>query len=131
WAGIEDHLMTNDIGEMEDYADDIDTLLVFAGLFSAILTAFLVETYPMLQADNTDTTNQLLAISVATQLRTAGTVVADTLNQTLTTFSDTLTTPFSPSTASRWINALFFLSLIFGLAAALFSILAKQWIREY
>ncbi|EKM52158.1 uncharacterized protein PHACADRAFT_46463, partial [Phanerochaete carnosa HHB-10118-sp] len=38
---------------------------------------------------------------------------------------------FSPSTASRWINILFFLSLIFGLAAALFSILAKQWIREY
>lgn len=29
WAGIEDHLMTNDAGEMEDYADDIDTLLVF------------------------------------------------------------------------------------------------------
>ncbi|EKM52042.1 uncharacterized protein PHACADRAFT_102800, partial [Phanerochaete carnosa HHB-10118-sp] len=131
WAGIEDHLMTNDIGEMEDYADDIDTLLVFAGLFSAILTAFLVQTYPMLQVDNTDTTNQLLAIGVATQLRTAGTIITDTLNQTLATFSDALSAPFLPSAAVRWINVLFFLSLIFSLAAALFSILAKQWIREY
>lgn len=110
---------------------DLPCLSGQAGLFSAILTAFLVQTYPMLQADSTDTTNQLLAISVATQLRTTGTVIADTLNQTLTTFSDALSIPFSPSTASRWINVLFFLSLIFGLAAALFSILAKQWIREY
>ncbi|EKM52181.1 uncharacterized protein PHACADRAFT_58907, partial [Phanerochaete carnosa HHB-10118-sp] len=132
---------------MEDYVDDIDTLLVFVGtsflqasradprgqtgLFSAILTAFLVQTYSMLQVNNTDTTNQLLAISVATQLRTAGTVITDTLNQTLTTLSNAVSTPFSPSSATRWINISFFMSLILGLAAALFSILAKQWIREY
>ena len=102
-----------------------------AGLFSAILTAFLVQTYPMLQADGTDTTNQLLALSVFTQLRTAGTIVSDTLNKTLTTLADAVSTSFSPSTAARWINILFFLSLVFSLAAALFSILAKQWIREY
>ena len=29
WAGVEDHLMKNDTGMMKDYADDIDTLLVF------------------------------------------------------------------------------------------------------
>ena len=102
-----------------------------AGLFSAILTAFLVQTYPMLQADGTNTTNQLLALSVSTQLRTAGTIISDTLNQTLTTLVDAVSTSFSPSTATRWINILFFLSLVFSLAAALFSILAKQWIREY
>ena len=142
--------MTNDTGQMEDYADDIDTLLVFvstlhiwsivclsssstgqAGLFSAILTAFLVQTYPMLQADGTDTTNQLLALSVSTQLRAAGTIISDTLNQTLLTLADAVSTSFSPSTATRWINILFFLSLVFSLAAALLSILAKQWIREY
>ena len=102
-----------------------------AGLFSAILTAFLVQTYPMLQADGTDTTNQLLALSVSTQLRTAGTIISNTLNQTLSTLADAVSTSFSPSTATRWINILFFLSLVSSLAAALFSILAKQWIREY
>ena len=85
----------------------------------------------MLQADGTDTTNQLLALSVSTQLRTAGTIISDTLNQTLSTLADAVCTSFSPSTATRWINILFFLSLVFSLAAALFSILAKQWIREY
>lgn len=85
----------------------------------------------MLQADNTDTTNQLLALSVYTQLRTAGTVISDTLNKTLTSLADAASTSFSLSVATRWINILFFLSLVFSLAAALFSILAKQWIREY
>ena len=85
----------------------------------------------MLQADNSDTTNQLLAFSVSTQLRTARTIISDTLNNTLASLADAASTSFSPSTATRWINILFFLSLVFSLAAALFSILAKQWIREY
>ena len=33
WAGIEDHLMTHDGGEMQDYSDDIDTMLVFVRSF--------------------------------------------------------------------------------------------------
>ena len=37
----------------------------------------------------------------------------------------------SPSSTARGINVLFFISLILSLAAALFSILARQWIREY
>ena len=38
---------------------------------------------------------------------------------------------FSPTASARWINGLFFYSLVLSLAAALFGILAKQWIREY
>lgn len=38
---------------------------------------------------------------------------------------------FVADTTTRWINALWFLSLIFSLAAGLFGILVKQWIREY
>ena len=38
---------------------------------------------------------------------------------------------FTPSPTARWINVLFFLSLVFSLAAALFGILAKQWLREF
>lgn len=42
-----------------------------------------------------------------------------------------LAPPSGPSTAARWINSLFFVSLILSLAVALFGILAKQWLREY
>lgn len=38
---------------------------------------------------------------------------------------------FVADAPTRWINILWFLSLIFSLSAALFGILVKQWIREY
>ncbi|EKM57427.1 uncharacterized protein PHACADRAFT_56711, partial [Phanerochaete carnosa HHB-10118-sp] len=60
WAGIEDTVAKDDEGKMEGYSEDIDTLLVFAGLFSAILSAFVVQTYQMLQPSSADLTNQLL-----------------------------------------------------------------------
>ncbi|EKM51782.1 uncharacterized protein PHACADRAFT_60254, partial [Phanerochaete carnosa HHB-10118-sp] len=131
WAGVEEHLSTHDGGEMDDYVDDIDTLLVFAGLFSAILTAFITQTYPSLQPSGLDTTNQLLALSIQTHLYTTGTVLPDSLNPDLISHAAISPTPFTPSASVRWINTLFFLSLLFSLAAALFGILAKQWLREY
>ncbi|GJE85041.1 hypothetical protein PsYK624_011180 [Phanerochaete sordida] len=60
WAGIEEHVSKDDESKMNGYSKDIDTLLVFAGLFSAILSAFVVQTYPMLQPSASDMTNQLL-----------------------------------------------------------------------
>ncbi|GJE95682.1 hypothetical protein PsYK624_118680 [Phanerochaete sordida] len=39
--------------------------------------------------------------------------------------------PFEPSTSARWINSLFFVSIVLSLAAALLGILVKQWAREY
>ncbi|KAF8875125.1 hypothetical protein BD779DRAFT_1450382, partial [Infundibulicybe gibba] len=39
--------------------------------------------------------------------------------------------PFTPSASSLRINALWFLSLTFGLTAGLVGIICKQWIRHY
>lgn len=76
--------------------------------------------------DNTDTTNRLLAYGISTRI-----------NHTLTPFSEDgvhkilESSGFSPTCSARWINALFFVSLISSLAAAFFGIIAKQWLREY
>lgn len=80
----------------------------------------------MLQADGTDTTNQLIALGVSAQLRLIPPEAANTTLMSLTSSPQ-----FSPSPAIRWINCLFFLSLVLSLAAAFFGIRAKQWIREY
>ncbi|KAJ7222981.1 hypothetical protein B0H12DRAFT_291870 [Mycena haematopus] len=45
----------------ESWRSDMDGLLIFAGLFSAILTAFLIESYKTLSPDSGDTTVLLLA----------------------------------------------------------------------
>src|SRR4051794_36432495 len=38
---------------------------------------------------------------------------------------------FIPQTADRWINGLWFSSLGFSLATALFAVLVKQWLRNF
>ena len=136
--------MKYDEGRVTGYSEDIDTLLVFvslfisflfiylnsyfkAGLFSAILSAFVVQTYPLLQPDSSDATNQLLAYGFSSQRRQSS--IPSVINSTMNAFLEY--SPFTPSTSARWINSLFFTSLVLSLAAALLGILAKQWIREY
>lgn len=97
------------------------------GLFSAILSAFVVETYQNLQPASDLTTQQLLAYGFSYQ-RAYNPIPAflnDTMNSLLSP------APFVAPTSARWINALFFISLILSLAAALFGIMGKQWLREY
>ncbi|GAV99271.1 hypothetical protein LENED_000715 [Lentinula edodes] len=51
------------------WKEDVDTLLVFAGLFSAAVTAFIIESYKWLQPNNLDFNLQLLQ-HIAAQLNT-------------------------------------------------------------
>ena len=145
-------MFKNDKAKMDGYSDDIDTLLVFvsphifwytdsgvfdsdervcdvkAALFSAVVTAFAAQTYQQLQASDSGTTNQLLAYQIKANPGTQ-TTLPPALNSTVFGLVDSAA--FSPDTSARWINTLFFNSLVLSLAAALFGILAKQWIREY
>ncbi|EKM57463.1 uncharacterized protein PHACADRAFT_206370 [Phanerochaete carnosa HHB-10118-sp] len=167
WAGIEDTVAKDDKGKMDRYSDDLDTLLVVerspfvkfaclvyltlakAGLFSAILSAFVVRTYQMLQPSSADLTNQLLTTNnqmlaqntqiLAQNNQIFNQILAQGFSTTLavSTFSPpqllspTGPPPFQPSTPARWINTPFFISLVLSLAAALLGILVKQWVREY
>ncbi|KAI0640254.1 hypothetical protein C8Q77DRAFT_122705 [Trametes polyzona] len=112
---------------VQRWKEEIDTLLVYAGLFSAVLTAFNVELYSALQPDPVDTTNALLA-QMAAQLNSF------TLNPT---FANS-TQPFVPlppqssfraASSSVWINALWFSSLICSLSSACIGMMAKQWLH--
>jgi hypothetical protein len=92
-----------------------------AGLFSAIVTAFIIDSYKWLLPDPADATVQLLS-QIAGQLGGA-------FNQTASHIRDPIV--FRPSTRDVAINTLWFSSLVCSLVAALLCILAKQWIREY
>ncbi|KAF5366317.1 hypothetical protein D9758_005712 [Tetrapyrgos nigripes] len=103
------------------WRDDIDTLLVFAGLFSSAVTAFTVESYQWLQEDPKD-------IQVALLLQISRQLSDPTLN---TTTASQIDAGFVPSTSAIRINIFWFLSLILSLTTVLIGILCKQWLREY
>ncbi|KDQ21288.1 hypothetical protein BOTBODRAFT_122972, partial [Botryobasidium botryosum FD-172 SS1] len=96
----------------------MDVLLIFAGLFSAIVTAFLIEAYKNLSEDNTATNNTLLRqISVS-----MGNAQPE---------GSLLLVPFKASRSAIRVNCMWFTSLIISLSATVVTVLAKQWIDDY
>lgn len=100
-------------------------MLSQAGLFSTGLTAFLAESYAMLQEDNSETTKLLLA-RISAQMENW----ARSGNPDPTTIPP-LSAPFQPTGVAVWVNALWFLSLISSLGAGFLGIRVRQWLREY
>jgi hypothetical protein len=127
---------TRDEKMVKDYQEEIDTLLVFvrgprrfptreltiftsqAGLFSAVLTAFVVESYQSLQEDYTQTSVDLLR-HISYQLATSSFPAAPDSSQ------------FQAQRSDARVNVCWFVSLLLSLVVALFGIFLKQWMRTY
>ncbi|KAI0689231.1 hypothetical protein BC835DRAFT_1283343, partial [Cytidiella melzeri] len=127
WSAMAQVVRDFDQEKIEDYKDDIDTLLVFAGLFSAVLSAFLVALYPNLQPQPL---NQALQVLERIETQTAGyRFESGYLNSTAPTTGTSI--PFQAAHSDIVTNILWFASLIVSLVTASFGILVKQWLREY
>ncbi|KAG5719906.1 hypothetical protein E4T56_gene9178 [Termitomyces sp. T112] len=110
----------------ETWKSDMDSTLIFAGLFSAAVTAFLIDSYKLLQVSSSDVTNNLLEQMLAVQ------IVGASLNTSAIPLPTAVPTPsFKPSASAVIINVLWFLSLSCSLAAALCATLVQQWTRDY
>ncbi|RDX45140.1 hypothetical protein OH76DRAFT_1022365 [Lentinus brumalis] len=111
------------------WKEEMDTLLVYAGVSSAVLTAFNVESYHLLQPDPTDPTLAVLK-QISAQLN-GYTFTPPFLNATNSTGPGTLPpAPFQAPASAVWLNSLWFSSLVFSFAAALLALFVKQWIYE-
>lgn len=106
-----------DRGMCEAWRDEIDKLLIFAGLFSAVVTSFAVDSYRSLTPDPTDVTVLYLA-RISLQLGNGSAPALEPPS-------------FTPPPWSVRVNILYFLSLFLSLTTALLGILCMQWIREY
>ncbi|KAG8933707.1 hypothetical protein FRC03_004710 [Tulasnella sp. 419] len=102
---------------LEGWNKSLDVLLIFAGLFSAINTAFIIESYKGLSADPAQTTNELLRLLITH--RDDREISTDSLY------------PVSPSPSAVPVNSLFFSSLSLNLTAAFGAVTAKQWLTDY
>ncbi|KAJ7142031.1 hypothetical protein C8R43DRAFT_1071290, partial [Mycena crocata] len=106
---------------VESWKSDMEGMLIFAGLFSGILTAFLIESYKTLTPDAGDGTLLLLA-QISQQLSGIANGSAIEIIPA---------EPFVPSRTSLVCNALWFVSLGLSLSCALIATLVEQWAREF
>ncbi|KDR74149.1 hypothetical protein GALMADRAFT_25744, partial [Galerina marginata CBS 339.88] len=124
WSILLEPLMERDKMQCEAWRDEVQNLLIFAGLFSAVVTAFIIESYKKLQPDPNDAIISLLS------------VIANRLDNTTHSASVPLPSAgpkssFSPTNSSVRVNSFWFTSLVLSLATVLFGIISLQWIREH
>ncbi|TDL19744.1 hypothetical protein BD410DRAFT_874078, partial [Rickenella mellea] len=103
---------------VHNWRDDMDSLLIFAALFSASVTAFVIESYNSLVQDPGEVTISVL-LQISQQIANGTHAVA------------AVRPSFQPATIDVAINILWFLSLAFSLACALAAVLVRQWARQY
>ncbi|KAN0127564.1 hypothetical protein V8E53_014652, partial [Lactarius tabidus] len=109
----------------ESWRANTDGVLVFTGVFSATVAAFIIVSYQSLQPDSADSTVRLLS----------------QISQQLTALSNGTPPPaslilpdaasFKPTPAAVRVNVLWFASLSMSTACALWATLMQQWARRY
>ncbi|KAK0474764.1 hypothetical protein IW261DRAFT_523944 [Armillaria novae-zelandiae] len=127
WRTHEDESRIHDTNMVEESRDNVDVLLVFAGLFSAVVTTFVSQTYQSLQVNYAAMSASLLYESVLVQRAIANgssvdSIATSPLNPTIA---------FVPATTDVWVNGLWFTSLFLSLTTALVAVLVKQWLHHY
>ncbi|KAF8814587.1 hypothetical protein BYT27DRAFT_7206041 [Phlegmacium glaucopus] len=129
WSIYNKEAESYDRALMETWRDDMDSIIIFAGLFSAVLTAFLVDASKNLKPDPTEQTNALLSQTV---------VLLTQISQQLgPNGSQTIISPLQPlepfklNPSDLRANIFWYTSLGFSITAASAATFVQQWVRDY
>lgn len=148
WALYGREARSHDKAQIQTLKEDMDGVLIFvrpyvvhadgfghadsctqAGLFSTVLTSFIIDSKQSLKVDPADQMVYYLQQNVA---------VLDQISRQISSIApqvsinSTLPFPaFKPLPSNIRINVFWFMALVFSLAAALLAILVQQWVRDY
>ncbi|KAH9036513.1 hypothetical protein EDB85DRAFT_761295 [Lactarius pseudohatsudake] len=134
WSLHVKEAMSHDEARIRALKDDMDSVLIFAGLFSAALTSFLIDKIHDLQPDPAQQMVYYQQQNVA--------LLAQTSQQLASIASQVSTSPTPPppyafipsfilNPSDVRVNAFWFMSLVFSITAALLATLVQQWVRDY
>ncbi|THH28851.1 hypothetical protein EUX98_g5333 [Antrodiella citrinella] len=118
WTVYQDVIAEYNDDFLRKYNSDMDTSMIFAGLFSAVSASFASMMRPDLSPDPNLTTQILLRAIVLS------------LNDTVPPFV-TISDWHGPSTTTIWVQCLLYASLSCSLFAALGAVMGKQWLYHY
>ncbi|OAX37871.1 hypothetical protein K503DRAFT_656985, partial [Rhizopogon vinicolor AM-OR11-026] len=113
WATYKRVSIEYDDDFLERANDDMAIILIFAGLFSAVNSTFIIGTQP----NPGDTTNALMVDLIK--------IIANGPNTGIDINNISSSTGYSPSTV--WMQTLAYASLSFSLLAAFGAVMGKQW----
>ncbi|KAJ7644365.1 hypothetical protein FB45DRAFT_897640 [Roridomyces roridus] len=105
--------------KVERWRSGLDALLVFLGLFSSIVTAFLVDSINALQPDEVARTNELLMnlTEIVIQLNTGAAL------------DFPAPVPFAPDPVNVRLNSYWFISLILSLSVAALAVACRSFLN--
>ncbi|KAI0298646.1 hypothetical protein B0F90DRAFT_1632266, partial [Multifurca ochricompacta] len=121
WSGYMKEAQEYDTTMTDTWKGDATGVLVFTGLFSATVAAFIIQSYKKLSPDPGDQTNFLLG----------------QISQQLSGLANGTYVPpqspphFSPTRSIVCINIMWLLSLVLNISSALSATLMQQWARRY
>ncbi|KAH8996066.1 hypothetical protein EDB83DRAFT_2196910, partial [Lactarius deliciosus] len=109
---------------VERFQGEADSTLIFTGLFSAIVTVSLVESYKWLSPDPADETVKLLA-QISRQLVNISNGIP------LESISAASDQPFKPTISAIMVNVTWFCSVVLTLGCSVGATLIQQQTRRY
>ncbi|THH01475.1 hypothetical protein EW026_g1219 [Hermanssonia centrifuga] len=132
WAAMAKAIREVDVAKVESHKDDLDNLLLFAGLFSAVITPFIIESYKTLRTDLDPKSSFELLQQIAGQTDSYTIITASGASMFINSTDPAPgSQPFKPTHDDVQVNRLWFASLILTLMTASFAIFVKQWLREW
>ncbi|KIM32080.1 hypothetical protein M408DRAFT_213381 [Serendipita vermifera MAFF 305830] len=102
---------------VKDWTATLNSLLVFAAIFSAVLAAFIIESKKLLEQDYSEAMYDAMVFYMG--------------NLANGTFTPYQRAEFEPSSTAISVNSLFFGSLSASLVAAFASVVVLQWVADF
>ncbi|EED78710.1 predicted protein [Postia placenta Mad-698-R] len=131
WSLCAEEVWKYEENQINKWKENINNLLLFAGLFSTILTGFIVAFYLLLGPTTPDTTTQVLIV-VSMQLSVLTAAIAHSnLTQSQQSVLQAASAIIRPTTSTVSTGVLWFIALIFSLSAASISIAVGQWLHHH
>ncbi|THU75454.1 hypothetical protein K435DRAFT_912422, partial [Dendrothele bispora CBS 962.96] len=127
WKVYNQEAMRIDLEKIQGWKEELDSLLVFASLFSAVITTVTSQTSTRLQKDWGEVTSNLMMELISIQRAGFNGNPVDAIPSSQLTPSS----EFTPRPSNVVINTLWFISLTLSLSIALAAMVCSQWIRHY